>query len=376
VRALRPIASLVLALAACAGTGEASPPPAASGASASAPKDPAMTPLDRYRAYLKSDGVRVDTAQVVEEGALALGGFHFYRVADAGAAEHRAAVSADGLVGGRRDPADAWWALLGAGDAAALADRVAWLSSTADLDRHARGVQVTVVAPGARRVQASIDPALWRAAPAPALRTAGDARTLVAWLYTRGADEPVELTITAHATGAATLRERPAHELVAPGDPVARATAALAGDDDELIQWALLYLPQRGATTAAPAIATLLASPVADRRAAAASALAVLASPDAVAPLAAAAGKEGDPTALTAELQALGHIKTAASARALGSLRAALTSDRRVEAIHALAAIGAAARAEVKAGLADAAAHDRDPDLRALAASYLRDLTP
>jgi hypothetical protein len=375
---MRPL--ILVALAACANRAEPSPTPVPAAASAlDAPpaQDPTMTTpmtaIDRYRAYLARHGVRADV-QVIDDAALAIQAFHFYRVDDR-STEWRAAASPTGLVGGTRAPDDAWWELLGAGDASTIADRIAWLESVPDVDRHLRGHRVIVVRSGDKPAAASIDPLVWRAAPAPSLRTGPDLRALTVWLYVGNTAEPIELTIRAHPSGPAELVARPAHERVASGDPIARATAALDGDDKPAIEWALLTLGKAGAVDAAPAIAKLLARDDAALRGDAAATLGLLEAATTIDAIAAAAGKERDDIALTAEVQALGHMKSAAAARALGALRAKIhDADVRVEVIHALAKLAPTAKPEAKAALADAAAHDADPDLRGLAASYLADL--
>jgi len=331
-----------------------------------------MSPIDRYREFLRRQGVPPETAQIIDEASLALGELRCFRL-DAAGRELRACVSPAGLVTGTRAATDAWWQLLGAGDASAVAERVAWLESTRDIDRHTRGRQIVAVRATDRPPSASVDPALWRLAPAPTLRTAPETRELVVWLYTIGADEPAERTVRAHPAAPAEITERPAHEAVALGDPITRATAALGGNDSDAIQWALLVIARSNVTAAAPAAAKLLGHSDPRLRSAAASTLGTLAAAASVDALAAAASHETEEIAQIAQIQALGHVATPASARALTVLRAKIHSATiRVEVIHALARVGDAAADTVHAALADAAAHDDDANLRALATTYLK----
>lgn len=334
-----------------------------------------MSPNDRYAEFIRRYGVAPETAKIVEEHTLALGGFRMFRL-DVADRELRAAASPTGVVSGTRAPADAWWELLGAGDAGQVADRIAWLESTRDASRHVRGRKLVVVRATERPPTAGVDPGLWRIAPAPLFHPGPDRRELVFWLYTAATDEPVERTVRARPKGPADIVDRPVHEIVKLGDPVTRATAALGGSDVDTIQWALLVITRAHVVAAAPAVAKLLESTHASLRGDAASTLETLADPRSVDALAAAASSEADDTAQLLEVEALGAHTTAASAKALATLRPKLHGRARVQGIHSLARIGRAALAEVRPALADAAAHDPDADLRSLAASYLKSLAP
>lgn len=333
-----------------------------------------MSSHDRYADYLRRHGVS-EAAPIVEEGTLALGAFRMFRL-DVADRELRAAASPAGLVTGARAPADAWWELLGAGDADQVADRIAWLESTRDVSRHARGRRFVVVRATERPPSAAVDPAVWRAAPAPILHTKPDRRELVFWFYTASADEPTERTVRTGPKGPATIADRPVHEIVKLGDRITRATAALGGRDAGAIQWALLVVTRERVVAAAPAVAKLLEHTSASIRGDAASTLAALADPRSVDALTAAAGRDTDDTAQLLEVTALGAIATVASAKALAALRPKLRGQARGESIHALSRIGTAALAEVRPALADAAAHDPDAALRSLAATYLKNLGP
>ena len=224
-------------------------------------------------------------------------------------------------------------------------------------------------------IDLGVEPALWHRAPAPALQVRPDLRELAVWLYTKFDAEPVARTIRVHASGAAEIIERPVHEVVDVGDQIARATAALVGTDAAEINWALFVLARAHVTSAAPSVAKILGSDNANLRSAAASTLAELGEVTAVDALAAAARRETEATAQTAEVQALGTIPTKASIHALAELRSAIKGAARIEVVHALGKIGAASPSnEVRAALADAATHDVDKTVRTLAKSYLDNL--
>jgi hypothetical protein len=324
-----------------------------------------MSAIDRYRDHLARQGVDRD-AEIVDHAALQLGDMHFL---DAGGAA-RAAVTPTGLIGGGRDPDDAWYELLGAGDAATIAHRIAWLESRG-AGRARRGPG-TIVVTGATPPAAKIDPILWRAARAPARDDVDvGGRRLTAWFYASERDEPFRLIVTSWPAGRSTIEVTPAHALVDAGDAAARAQAALAGPDDQAVRWALITVAKQHVERAAPAVAALLGRPDATLRADAAVTLASLRSPDTVAALAAACAKEADPVARQMMLSALGNIGTARAIDALASLRAAIAEvPARLDLVNALARAAEHTPAAARAALAAIAKADRDAGVRRLAASY------
>jgi hypothetical protein len=374
-------AAVALSLAgtiACAGCGTGahpgSPPPAP--AAPGTTKELAVPPIDRYRDHLTRIGEDRD-ADVIDDVALRLGDVHFFHVEADLRGQTRAAATSRGVIGGTRSPDDAWYELLGAGDAAAIADRIAWLESRTGGAPHRRERR-TVVAGGAAPAAPRIDPALWRAAQAPRLDTlSGGARRLTAWLYTSDADEPVELVITAPPAGPSAIEAHPAHTRVAVGDVAARATEALRSGDDDARRWALLAVVRDHLAAAAPAVAALLASPDASLRADAAVALAGLRSADTVDALAAACGRETDAVAQQMMLSALGNIGTPGAIAALSALRPQLSRvAARLDVVHALARAAETSPAPARAALAAIAADDADAGVRRLAADYSRPASP
>jgi HEAT repeats len=335
-----------------------------------------MQPIDRYREHLARTGADRDAA-VIDSADLALGAWRFFELEGGGA---RAAASPVGLVGGGRDPDDAWHPLLAAADAATLAARIAWLESRVGAGRAGaaargrgpgRAGPGTIVVAGATPPRARIDPLLWRAATAPARdELPGGARRLTAWLYADG-DEPFRLVITAPAAGPATIEARAAHTLVDPGDVAARVQAALAGDDDQALRWALITSATQLMTGAAPAIAALLSRPDPTVRADAAVALATLRAPSTVDALAAACAQEHDAIARRTLLSALGNTGTPAAIEALAALRPRIAdAAARIDLVHALARAAESTPASARMALRAVAADDADAAVRTLAASY------
>lgn len=99
-----------------------------------------MSPPDaaaRYRAYLASFGIADPGDRVVEQIALDRGSVRFFAYADGGGLRLKAAVTPTGIVTSGARAEDDWHGFLaGIGDAAAAAERIAWLETDASTQPH------------------------------------------------------------------------------------------------------------------------------------------------------------------------------------------------------------------------------------------------
>jgi hypothetical protein len=334
-----------------------------------------IDPSARYREYLRSFGIVDAGDRVAELRDLDAGNVRFFAYIGGDDLRFKAAVTPDGLVTPGGQTGDDWYGLLaGMPDALSSAERIAWLETDASTPPHGLQPAPALALFPDRRPEVGMDPAQWRLVTAPALESAGDCVTLVAWILPSGMPVPQRWMVSARRGAPAAIERLSAFELLAAGaggidasraDATRRARRLLAAGTDDERWWGLQQIGDAGDRTAVAEVLALLADAGASPtvRLAAAGTLARLADPVAVASLGDAL-RDSAPEVRRAVALALGRIGGSEALQALGDA----VSDEpdlivRAEIVHALAAQGNAARES----LARIARSDPDQTIRKLA---------
>lgn len=335
-----------------------------------------LDPMTRYREHLRSFGITEAGDRVGELRDLDLGNVRFFAYASSDGLRLKAAVTPSGLVTPGGHTGDDWYGFLSRmPDAAAAAERIAWLETDASTPTHGLPSPSTAVLAPGRPLAVGIDPAQWALVTAPALLTGSDGGTkLIAWFLVGGDRALTRWMVSAWPDASAIIERASALDILvvdaggatATTNASERARRLLAtGIDDERL-WALRHIGDTGDHASVPGVAALLANPgaSANARLHAAGTLARLGDPAAIPALGAALQSDAAPEVRRASAQALGRIGGAGSVQVFTE---AVSDEADVivcaEIVHALAAQGSAARA----ALARIARSDPDATIRDLA---------